>query len=106
MPITAEQAEQVKDIILNTLDTYHQGNLPYKEVWTKAPEEDFEGLAFVDVWIIYEGDRSVLDIGMLNSYGSYLYQTLIDAGIRALPSISYITQSDVDEWGKARLMAR
>ena len=105
MPITAEQAEQVKDIILNTLDTYHQGNLPYKEVWTKAPEEDFEGVAFVDVWIIYEGERSNLDIGMLNSYDSFLYQTMLDADIRALPSISYLTQSDVDEVGKTRLMA-
>ncbi len=105
MTITAEQADQVKDIILDTLDTHHKGNLPYKEVWTKAAEEDFEGLAFVDVWIIYEGEPSNLDVGMLNSYGSFLYQTLIDAGIRALPSISYLTQSDVDEVGKARLMA-
>ena len=28
MTITAEQADQVKDIILNTLDTFHQGKLP------------------------------------------------------------------------------
>ena len=105
MTITAEQAEQVKDIILNTLDTYHKGNLPYKEVWTKAAEEDFEGVAFVDVWIIYEGERSNLDIRMLNSYDGFLYQTMLDAGIRALPSISYLTQSDVEEVGKTRLMA-
>jgi len=104
MLITAKQLEQAKDIVLKTLDTYHQGGLPYRDVWTKA-SEDFDGVAFVDVWIVYEGERSILDIGMLNSYGSYLYQALLDAGIRALPSISYIPQSDVDEMGKAWLMA-
>ena len=106
MTITAEQADQVKDIILNTLDTFHQGKLPYRDVWTQAAKEDFEGMAFVDIWIIYECEYSDLDIGMINSYGSFLYQTMLDAGIRAMPSISYITPSDVDEWGKARLMVR
>ena len=48
----------------------------------------------------------ILDAGMnVNSYDSYLYQTLLDAGIRALPSISYIPQSDADELGKEWLMA-
>ena len=79
MPITSEQADQVKDIILKTLDTHHKGNLPYREVWTKAPAEDFEGVAFVDVWIIYDGERSNLDIGMLNSYDSFLYQAMFHA---------------------------
>ncbi len=105
MPITPEQADQVKDIILETLDTYHQGNLPYRDVWTKAPAEDFEGVAFVDVWIIYDGKPGSLDPGMLNSYDSFLYQTLIDAGIRALPSTSYIPESDAAELGKEWIMA-
>ena len=105
MPITAEQADQAKDIILKTLDTHHQGSLPYRDVWTKAAAEDFEGVAFLEVWIIYDGMPDILDPGMLNSYGSFLYQTLIDSGIRALPSISYIPQSDADELGKEWLMA-
>lgn len=104
MTITAEQADQAKDIILKTLDTHHQGRLPYRQVWTK-PVEDFEGVPFLKVWIIYDGTPDVLDVGMLISYGSYLYQTLLDAGIRALPSISYIPQSDVDEMGQEWLMA-
>ena len=95
MPITAEQADQAKDIILKTLDTHHQGRLPYRDVWTKPAAEDFEGLAFLDVWIIYDGKPDILDPGLNNSYGSFLYQTLIDAGIRALPSISYIPESDI-----------
>ena len=102
--ITAEQADQAKDIILQTLDTHHKGRLPYREVWTK-PTEDFDGVPFLKVWVIYDGKPDILDAGMLNSYDSFLYQTLIDAGIRALPSISYLPQSDVDEVGKEWLMA-
>ncbi len=102
--ITPEQADQAKEIILETLDTHHKGNLPYRDIWTK-PVEDFEGLAYVYVWIIYDGKPDILDTRMNLSYGSYLYQTLIDAGIRALPSISYLPQSDVDEVGKECLMA-
>ena len=103
--ITPEQADQAKEIILKTLDIHHKGSLPYREVWTKAAAEDFEGLAYLYVWIIYDGKPDILDTGINISYGSYLYQTLIDAGIRALPSISYLPQSDVDELGKEWIMA-
>ena len=105
MPITAEQADQAKDIILETLDIHHQGSLPYRDVWTKPAAEDFEGVAFLEVWIIYDGEPGSLNVPMLNSYDSYLYQTLLDAGIRALPSISYVPESDVAELGKEWLMA-
>ena len=104
MLITAEQTEQAKDIIFETLDVHHQGNLPYRDVWTKAAE-DFDGVPFLDVCIIYDGMPDNLDIPRLNSYDSFLYQALLDAGIRALPSISYIPQSDADEMGQERLMA-
>ena len=98
MTITAEQADQAKGIILETLDDHHQGRLPYREVWTK-PTEDFDGVAFLDVWVIYDGLPDILDIDRLNSYGSYLYQMMLDAGIRAIPSISYIPQSDAEQLG-------
>ena len=66
---------------------------------------DFEGVAFLEVWIIYDGMPDILDPGMLNSYDSYLYQTLLDAGIRALPSVSYIPECDVAKLGQEWIMA-
>ena len=104
MTITAEQADQAKDIILKTLDIHHKGQLPYRDVWTK-PTEDFDGVPFLKVWVIYDGMPGSLDAGMLNSYDSFLYQTLLNAGIRAIPSISYIPQSDADELGQEWLTA-
>ena len=104
--ITAERAEQAKGIILDTLDGHHQGRLPYRQVWTKATE-DFDGVPLLDVWVIYDGKPDILDIGRLNSYGSYLYRVMLDAGIRAIPCISYIPESDVDQLGTpwSRLLA-
>ncbi len=102
--ITAEQAEQAKSIILETLDVHHQGGLPYRQVWTKATE-DFDGVPFLKVWVIYEGQPDILDIGRLNSYDPYLMNILRGVGIYAIPSISYIPQSDVDELGQEWITA-
>ena len=96
--ITAEQAEQAKGIVLETLDVHHQGSLPFRQVWTK-PSEDFDGAPFLKVWVVYDGEPNDLDIPMLNSYGPYLMEILRDAGIYAIPSVSYIPQSDIDELG-------
>ena len=98
MTITTEQAAQAKDIILETLDIHHRGNLPYRQVWTK-PAEDFDGVPFLDVWVSYDGDPSTLDIRKLNSYDFYLWTKLREAGIYAHPSISYIPASDLEELG-------
>ena len=98
MTITAEQADQAKGIILDSLNVHHRGRLPYRQVWTKA-DEDFDGVPFLRVWVIYDGEPSSLDIPLLNSYDAYLMKELRAAGIYAITSISYIPQSDVDELG-------
>ena len=98
MIITAEQVVQAREIILETLDTHHRGNLPYRQVWTR-PAEDFDGVPFLDVWVSYDGDPSVLDIGMLNSYDVYLTMKLREAGIHVLAGTSYIPASDLEELG-------
>ena len=98
MPITAEQAAQAKDIILDCLDDYHQGHLPFREVWTKA-HEDFDGVPFLKVWVLYDGEPSDLDVGRLNSFDPYLMQVLGEVGIYAIPSVSYIPESEADQLG-------
>ena len=98
MIITAEQITQAKGIIRETLDIHHRGNLPYRQVWLK-PEEDFDGVPFLNIWVSYDGDPSTLDIRMLNSYDFYLLEKLREAGIYALPSMSYIPESDLEELG-------
>ena len=98
MIITAEQVAQAREIILETLDSHHSGNLPYRQVWLK-PDEDFDGVAFLRVRVTYDGDPSILDIGMLNSYDVHLTMKLREAGIHVIAGTSYIPASDLEELG-------
>ena len=98
MTITAEQVAQAREIILETLDSHHSGNLPYRQVWTR-PAEDFDGVPFLDVWVSYDGDPSILNIGMLNSYDVHLTMKLREAGIHVIAGTSYIPASDLEELG-------
>ena len=98
MAITAEQAAQAKDIIIDCLNVHHQGALPFREVWTKAAE-DFDGVAFLNVWVLYDGKPSDLDIRKLNSFDPYLMRVLGEVGIHAITAIDYINDSDLDQLG-------
>ena len=96
--ITAEQAHQAQHIILDCLNEHHQRRVPFQQVWTK-PTHDFDDVAFLDVWVIYDGDPRSLDTALLNSFDTYLIETLRNAGIHAIPSISYVPQSEADQLG-------
>ena len=49
--------------------------------------------------MIYDGERSSLDTAKLNSFDTYLMKALRDAGIHAIPSISYVPQSEAEQIG-------
>ena len=96
--ITAEQAEQARGIVINCIEEHHNGNLPYRQVWTKAAE-DFDGAPFLSVWVIYDGEPGSIDIPKITSFPSYLMMTMREAGIYAIPSVSYVPVSEVDQIG-------
>lgn len=98
MTITAEQADQAQGIILECLNIHHQGRVSFRQVWTK-PGQDFDDVPFLDVWVIYDGEPRSLDIRLLNSFDVYLMGALRNAGIYAIPSISYIPESESDQLG-------
>ena len=98
MTITAEQADQTKDIVLECLNIHYEHRLPYKQVWTKATQ-DFDNVPFLDVWVIYTGQPRNLDTALLNSFDAYLMRALNNAGIHAIPSISYVPQTEAEQLG-------
>ena len=98
MTITAEQADQAKDIILDCLNIHHQHRVPFRQVWTK-PTQDFDDVPFLDVWVTYVGEPSNLDTALLNSFDTYLMEALRSADIHAIPSISYVPQNEAAQLG-------
>ena len=98
MIISPEQAEQAHAIILDCLNVRHKHRVPFQQVWSK-PTEDFDGYPFVEAWVIYGGDPRGLDPDLLNSFNTYVADSLRQAGILVLPSISYVHESEVDQLG-------
>ena len=96
MTITVEQADQAKDIILTCLNVHHQTRIPFQQVWTK-PTHDFDGVPFLDVRAIYAGEPGNFNTALLNSFDAYLMEALRQSGIHAIPSISYVPQSEADQ---------
>ena len=98
MTITAKQADQAKGIVRETLDAHNRQSVRFTDVLTK-PDEDFDGVAFLRVRVTYDGDPSILDIRMLNSYDVHLTMKLREAGIHVIAGTSYIPASDLEELG-------
>ena len=96
--ISTEQANKAKEIVLDTLDEHNPQNVRFSQVWTN-PSEDFDGVPFVDVVLVYDGEPSDIDARIANSYDGYLFEVLRKAGIHAIPCVDYITQSDIDQNG-------
>ena len=96
--ITAQQADQAKGIVRETLGIHNRQRVRFLDVLTKA-DEDFDGVPFLDVVLVYDGEPGDLDIGILNSYDNHLLTALKDAGINAIPCVDYVSQSDIDQLG-------
>ena len=96
--ITPEQTAQAQAMILEALKAHHPHGVSFLEVWAK-PDLDFDDFQFLDICVIYKGDRSGLDIGLLNSFGSYIMQKFHDAGIDAIPAISYVPDFEAEQLG-------
>ena len=98
MTVTAEQAEQAQSIILDSLKRHHPHGVSFQKAWAKGTH-DFDDVPFLDVWVIFEGEPTDLDIALLNSFDTYLMGELREIGIHAFTSISYVPLSEVDQLG-------
>ena len=59
-----------------------------------------DDVPFVQIWAIYDGDPQALEIPLLNSFGPYIMKELRRIGIEAIPDISYVPASGVDQLGE------
>ena len=89
MTATAEQADLAQRIILECLDKHDQHREPFQQVWTE-PAHDFDDVPVLDVWVTYDGEPRSLDTALHNTFHTYLMEELRNAGVYAIPSISYI----------------
>ena len=96
MTVTEEQAQQAQGIILDCLKQHHPHGVSFQKAWAKGTH-DLDDMPFLDVWVIFEGEATNLDIALLNSFDTYLMGELREIGIQAFTSISYVPLSEVDQ---------
>ena len=71
------------------MDKHDQHREPFQQVWTE-PAHDFDDVPVLDVGVIYDGEPRSLDTALHNTFHTYLMEELRNAGVYAIPSISYI----------------
>ena len=101
MTVTEEQAEQAQALILDCLNEHLSFQVPFQQVWAR-PALDLDDVPSLLVWAIYKADPQSLDIPLLNSFGPYIMEEMRNIGIEAIPSISYIPDSEADQLGEPR----
>lgn len=93
MTITAETQEKAKQVIWDGLDAHFKGRVRFSEIRTD-PMLDQEENDFLNVLVVYEGDRKGLEPRLCNSLYSEIRGRLLEVGLHTIPSISYVDKSD------------
>ena len=93
MTITAETQEKAKQVIWKGLDSHFKGRARFSEIRANAMLDQEEN-DFLNVLVVYEGDRKGLEPRLCNSLYSEIRGRLLDVGLHTIPSISYVDKID------------
>ena len=93
MTISTETQERARKIIRAGLDAQFKGRVRFADI-RSSPMLDQDDEEFLNVSVIYEGDRKGLEPHLCNSLYQGIRDQLVDIGIRTVPSISYVDRAD------------
>ena len=103
MTITSETQEKAKQVIWEGLDSHFKGKIRFSEIRADAMLDQEEN-DFLNVLVVYEGDRKGLEPRLCNSLYSEIRGRLLDVGLQTIPSISYVdTRDDVKRTNSASM---
>ena len=93
MTIPTETQEKAKRVIWKKLDSHFKGKVRFSEIRASAMLDQDDN-DFLNVLVVYEGDRKGLEPRLCNSLYSEIRGRLLDAGLHTIPSISYVDRID------------
>ena len=93
MTINVETQEKAKKIIWDGLDSHFRGRVRFAGIRASAMLDQDEN-DFLNVLVVYEGDRKGLEPRLCNSLYSEIRDRLFDIGFYTIPSISYVDKGD------------
>ena len=99
MAISLEAQEQAKEIIESGLVSLFRGKVRFDTFRARSMLDEAND-EFLQVSVVYEGNREELSPGLLNSLHQEIKPQLLAIGIQTVPVISYIDKTEDSEWSE------
>ena len=93
MIISTETKDRARDIIWKGLKAHFKGKVHFADIRASAMQDQDQD-EFLNVLVVYDGDRNGLDARLCNSLYQEIRAQLFDVGLYTVPSISYVDKSD------------
>ena len=94
--ISREVADEVGRLVGKSLRERFQDDLIFDPIVVE-PAIDHDGVEYLDIFIIYEGDFGKLDPDWSSGLSMLLRPDLLSMGIASVPSHSFVPRSDWKE---------
>ena len=93
MTISDEIQKKAKHVIWNGVNSHFKGKVRFADIYA-SPMLDQDEDEFLNVLVVYEGDRKGLEPHLCNSLYQEIRGQLFDIGLSTIPSISYVEKAD------------
>ena len=97
MAISLETQEKAKEIVRSELTDRLFGKVRIESI-RASPMLDATDDEFLQISVVYAGNRKDLDPGVLNGLHQQIKPRLLALGIRTVPSVSYIHKTEDGPW--------
>ena len=92
--------DEVANIVRQTLEEKF-GDLLVFDPIEVIPKIDLDGDEYLHIYMVYDGDRDLLDTAWLLGFYGLIQPKLVELGVEGIPSKSFVEKSDWEEvYGK------
>ena len=103
--ITKQQADEVEKIVREILDERFHGQFVFDPIVVRNAV-DHDGLDYIRIYIVYDGDQKQLDPGWTAGFAGRLIPKLMELGIDEFPIKSFVDRAGWDAVQEGRYFQR
>ncbi len=103
--ITKKQADKIQVIVKDILNERFNGQLVFDPIVVKNAV-DHDGLDYIRIYIVYDGDRALLDPSWTAGFAGRIIPKLMELGINEFPIKSFVDRPGWDAVQEGRYFQR
>ena len=92
----ATVTDEVADIVRQNLEEKFGDTLVFDPIEVR-PEIDHDGDEYLHIYMVYDGDRKLLDPAWTLGFTGLIWQKLIELGVESVPTLSFVEKSEWEE---------